>query len=53
VIIHQAIAGDFKSVFFRLLFQQIKINAAIIIYKEYTLAIVTSLSDMMCESDGD
>ena len=53
VIVHQAIADDFKSVFFCLLFQQIKINAAIIIYKEYVLAIVTSLGDMMCETNGD
>ena len=52
-IVHQAIADDFKSVFFRLLFQHIKINAAIIIYEKYILAIVTTLGDMMWESNGD
>ena len=52
MIAHQAIAGQLRRVFVRLLFQQLQIHPAIIIHKEHIPAVVPALRDMMGESNG-
>jgi hypothetical protein len=51
VIAHQAITHHFQALFVHLLFQQLQINAAVVIHKEHILAVVAALRDMMGEPD--
>jgi hypothetical protein len=47
MIVHKAISPYFQSTLFRVSVQKIQIKSTIVIGKEYVLAPVASLSDMM------
>jgi hypothetical protein len=53
MIAHQAVPVDVQAVFVGLLFQQVKINASVVVHEEHILAVVPSLGDMMSTTDRD
>jgi len=51
VIAHQTIADYLQAIFLRLVFQEFQIHPPVVIGKEYILAIITPLSNMMGKSN--